>query len=254
VAALLIIGVALNKGKGLKISKTFRPPPKEVPGMDGGSEKNKGNVGGGKVEPWEKPWEKPEGFKIIGLIFFGRPSVVAILDCYLRKNLVSNGGWLDEVHFVVNTKKEEDITYLDGLVEGEALYTKIVIPKLGYNEVWAGGVDKENMYIKIDDDIVGLCLLQSVKVLYGWLTEGECRSTSTRKLSLTLSTLNSSTRNPSTWLPTSSTAPKQDGYITASAPFTPTSLNWNPHRTPAQSPKDRLHGEHQNCQNGKAIL
>ncbi|KAL6721411.1 hypothetical protein ACLMJK_000514 [Lecanora helva] len=148
VAALLVVGVALNKGKGFKIPKpSFSPSKPETPQVGGGSSKKESE---GKV----KHWEKPKDFKIIGLIFFGRPSVVAILDCYLKRNLVTNGGWLDEVRFVVNTKKEDDIAYLDELVTGESLYKKIVIENMGYNEVWEHGVDHENMFIKIDDDIV----------------------------------------------------------------------------------------------------
>ena len=138
----------MNKGKGFKIPKpSFRPSKPEEPqlGSGGSKDANKGEV---------KHWKKPEGFKIIGLIFFGRPPVVAILDCYLKKNLIANGGWLDEVRFVVNTQKEEDIAYLDELVAGEELYKKIVIENMGYNEVWEHGVDSENMFIKIDDDIV----------------------------------------------------------------------------------------------------
>lgn len=143
-AALLIVGVALNRGAGFKIRRPggFTHPSHPRPPSDSGE--------GGTV----RTWEKPEGFKIIGLVFFGRPSVVAILDCYLKKNLVTYGGWLDEVHFVVNTEKEEDIAYLDELIETEGLYKKIVISSLGYNEVWKEGVESENMYIKIDDDIV----------------------------------------------------------------------------------------------------
>ncbi len=69
-------------------------------------------------------FEKPAEFKIIGLIFFGRPPNIAILDCYLKKNLVTNGGFLDEVHFVVNTDKKQDIKYLDKLVKTDKLYKK----------------------------------------------------------------------------------------------------------------------------------
>lgn len=158
-AALLVVGVALNRGAALKI----RPPGGLSHPSDPPSPSNGGM--GGKNETSDKPedfkgetikmWEKPEGFNIIGLIFFGRPSVVAILDCYLKKNLVTRGGWLDEVHFVVNTDREEDIEYLDKLMETEALYKKIIISNLGYNEVWKEGVEEGNMYIKIDDDIVG---------------------------------------------------------------------------------------------------
>ena len=137
VAALLLIGVGINRGRGFRLTKD--PPylpPSRAPD-----------------EP-VKPWTKPGEFKIIGLIFFGRPSVVAILDCYLKRNLVSNGGWLDEVHFVVNTKKEDDINYLEELIKTNDLYKKIIIPSLGYNEVWGNAVERNIMYIKIDDDIV----------------------------------------------------------------------------------------------------
>ncbi|KAL9575939.1 MAG: hypothetical protein Q9212_007541 [Teloschistes hypoglaucus] len=99
-------------------------------------------------------FEKPVDFKIIGLIFFGRPPNIAILDCYLKKNLVTNGGFLDEVHFVVNTDKEQDIKYLDKLVKTSKLYTKVILPELGYKSVWEHSVEPEHMYIKIDDDMV----------------------------------------------------------------------------------------------------
>ncbi len=99
-------------------------------------------------------WQKPKDFKIIGLIFFGRPPVVEILDCYLKKNLASNGGFLDEVHWVVNTDKAQDIQYLDDLLETSDAYKKITIPSLGYNSVWEHAVEHGHMYIKIDDDMV----------------------------------------------------------------------------------------------------
>lgn len=100
------------------------------------------------------PWEKPTGFKIIGLIFFGRPPVVAILDCYLKRNLVTNGGFLDEVLFVENTKNEEDLQYLHELVKNEPLYRSLHLDTLGYDSVWEHAVDDKNLFIKIDDDIV----------------------------------------------------------------------------------------------------
>lgn len=99
-------------------------------------------------------WDKPKGFKIIGLVFFGRPSVVAVLDCYLKKNLVSNGGFLDEIHWVVNTDDPDDIHYLDNLVKTSEKYKKVVLPSLGFNSIWKHAVEKEHMYIKIDDDMV----------------------------------------------------------------------------------------------------
>ena len=117
--------------------------------------------GSGSGKPGsEGRWTKPKGFKIIGLIFFGRPDTVSILDCYLRKNLLSNGGWLDEVHFVINTDKKDDIEWLDTMIPEVKEYKKIetdskefTIQKEGYNSGWATCNDKD-MYIKIDDDIV----------------------------------------------------------------------------------------------------
>ena len=104
-----------------------------------------------------RPWTKPIGFKIIGLLFFGRRSTVSILDCYLQKNLEKNGGWLDEVHFVVNTEEKADIKWLDKLVKKTKQYKKIEIEavkgKDGYDAIWAT-CEKQNVYIKIDDDIV----------------------------------------------------------------------------------------------------
>ena len=108
----------------------------------------------------DKKWTKPKGFKIIGLIFFGRPDTVSILDCYLRKNLVRNGGWLDEVHFVINTNKTDDIEWLNTILPEVKEYKKVemkskdfTIQKEGYNGGWETCNDKD-LYIKVDDDIV----------------------------------------------------------------------------------------------------
>lgn len=222
IAALLMIGVAWNKGAGIKIPKLIKPSPSAAPALPETSEtpdgphhpkepledisselpgdlptpspqtsaisaenslalENEGQVqtsatfeaqstsdaaalsststshasyaSSTLAATLKDGWEKPSGFKIIGLIFFGRPPVVDILDCYLKKNLVSNGGWLDEVHFVVNTMKEKDIAYLDMLIETADEYKKKTLKSLGYNEIWKT-VEPEHMYIKIDDDIV----------------------------------------------------------------------------------------------------
>lgn len=109
-------------------------------------------------DPSATIWVKPEGFKIIALIFYGRPETVSILDCYMKQNLVSNGGFLDEVHWAVNTDKEKDLKYLDGLVETSEYYKKIVLPGLGFESIWKNAVTKGNLYIKIDDDIVSWVL------------------------------------------------------------------------------------------------
>lgn len=115
-------------------------------------------------DPSATTWVKPEGVKIIALIFYGRPETVSILDCYMKQNLASNGGFLDEVHWAVNTDNEKDLKYLDGLVETSEEYKKIVLPGLGFESIWKNAVTKGNLYIKIDDDIVS-CLLAPVSNL-----------------------------------------------------------------------------------------
>lgn len=122
-------------------------------------------------------WVKPEGVKIIALIFYGRPETVSILDCYMKQNLVSNGGFLDEVHWAVNTDNEDALKYLDGLIESSEEYKKVVLPGLGFDSVWEHAVIKGNLYIKIDDDIVS-----SVLIHLSNLTITRDRSTSTRML------------------------------------------------------------------------
>jgi hypothetical protein len=57
--------------------------------------------------------ERPKDTRIIGLIFFGRRDRASILDCYLKNNLVSSGGWLDEVVWGVNTNDTGDLAYPD---------------------------------------------------------------------------------------------------------------------------------------------
>ena len=99
-------------------------------------------------------WSKPEGFKIIGLVFFGRRATLEILDCYLKKNLVSNGGYLDEVQFVAVKATEEDLAWLDQLLLSTNEYQKIVEKEMSYEKVWNNIVERKHMYIKIDDDLV----------------------------------------------------------------------------------------------------
>ncbi|KAL8755457.1 MAG: hypothetical protein Q9199_003641 [Rusavskia elegans] len=76
-----------------------------------------------------------------------------MLDCYLKKNLVTHGGFLDEVLFAVNTDNKADIKYLHQLIKTNKLYKKITLPngKPGYKEAWKYSVVPEHMYIKIDE-------------------------------------------------------------------------------------------------------
>ncbi len=77
-----------------------------------------------------------------------------ILDCHLKKNLVSNGGYLNEVQFVAVKATEEDIAWLDQLLLSADEYQKIVMKHMSYEKVWNNTVERKHMYIKIDDDLV----------------------------------------------------------------------------------------------------
>ncbi|KAF2140305.1 uncharacterized protein K452DRAFT_253054 [Aplosporella prunicola CBS 121167] len=100
-------------------------------------------------------WPKPKDFRIVGLVFFGRPVSVSILDCYLKRNLASNGGFLDEVIFLARTQDEEHLAWLDKLLETEPAYTRVNLEFEGIDYATAYDVcENGTMYIKMDDDLV----------------------------------------------------------------------------------------------------
>lgn len=99
---------------------------------------------------------KPQGIKIIGLVFFGRKDRVQILKCFLERNLVEHGGWLDEVHWIRNTGIEHDVKYLHELVASNAAYKEVEIKEtgfVGYGIAWTT-IQPGAIYVKIDDDVV----------------------------------------------------------------------------------------------------
>lgn len=134
-------------------SKPIPSPGVIHPGAIPGSSNYSSNLALKKANSSQK-WTKPENLKIIALIFYGRPETVSILDCYMKQNLVSNGGFLDEVHWAVNTDNQDSLNYLDELVKTSNGYKKIVLPSLGFESIWEHSVERGNLYIKIDDDIV----------------------------------------------------------------------------------------------------
>ncbi|KAI1758736.1 hypothetical protein GGR53DRAFT_516081 [Hypoxylon sp. FL1150] len=103
-------------------------------------------------------WKKPAGIKIVALIFYGRKRTVDFLDCYLLQNLAANGGYLDEIRFMVHTNKEEDVTYLKGLVSKRDEHYNIVeagpCEGTSYGCIWDSVVEDNTIYIKIDDDVI----------------------------------------------------------------------------------------------------
>ncbi|KAM0501541.1 hypothetical protein ACHAP8_004529 [Fusarium lateritium] len=106
-------------------------------------------------------WEKPKGVeKVMGLVFYGRRQSVSILDCYLKRNLVKNGGLLDGVIFVERTKDPQDLDLLQKLLESEDMYQKWQV-EMSDDDNFSSGfgnsydrVEDDVMYVKIDDDIV----------------------------------------------------------------------------------------------------
>ena len=104
------------------------------------------------------PILKPINFKIIGIVFFGRRDTLSVLECYLRANLVSHGGFLDEIHFVVNTGNEDDIAWLAKMVTQVKDYKRVELKEDGFtqnfNSIYAQSIERDHMYIKIDDDLV----------------------------------------------------------------------------------------------------
>ncbi|KAM5342788.1 hypothetical protein ACJ41O_013754 [Fusarium nematophilum] len=106
-------------------------------------------------------WRRPaEISKVMGLVFFGRRQSVSILDCYLKRNLVKNGGMLDGVIFVERTQDPKDLELLANLLESEEAYEKWQIEMSDEDNFTSGfgnsydKVEDNVLYVKIDDDIV----------------------------------------------------------------------------------------------------
>ncbi|KAH7459371.1 hypothetical protein FOMA001_g20042 [Fusarium oxysporum f. sp. matthiolae] len=105
-----------------------------------------------------KPLVKPEGVIVSGFVFYGRKSRVSSMRCYLERNLVDNGGWLDEVLWVANTENEGDLHYLDEIIASNPTRYKKIIPEkplstYTYYKAWQL-LERGKYYVKIDDDIL----------------------------------------------------------------------------------------------------
>ncbi|OCT51214.1 hypothetical protein CLCR_08554 [Cladophialophora carrionii] len=101
-------------------------------------------------------FDKPDDVKVIGLVFFGRKSRVEILRCYLERNLVDHGGWLDEIHWVKNTDNSDDLKYLEEILASSPRYKTVELEGVGfvgYGQAW-GKLERGSLYVKIDDDVV----------------------------------------------------------------------------------------------------
>lgn len=99
---------------------------------------------------------KPAGLKVIAMVFYGRRDRSQILNCFLMRNLVDHGGWLDEVHWIRNTDDQQDLEYLDQLLTYSPRYKQFLQEQTkdqGYSDAWSK-LEPGHIYVKIDDDVV----------------------------------------------------------------------------------------------------
>jgi hypothetical protein len=98
--------------------------------------------------------------------------VIDLLDCYLYENLVKQGGYLDEVHFIEHTRSQDDIDWLHNLVNATEGYKSFEVGPgcrddpdrfdCRYERIWERfATDDDIIYIKIDDDMVRMALAPS---------------------------------------------------------------------------------------------
>lgn len=74
----------------------------------------------------------------------------------LQRNLVENGGILDEIVFLAKTNDEDDLAYLEDLIQKNPKYSAQYHNETGLNfSKMYGSCVKGNIYVKIDDDVVG---------------------------------------------------------------------------------------------------
>lgn len=93
------------------------------------------------------------------MVFAGRKEYVSILDCYLQRNLVRNGGWLDEVMWIMHGNTTADIVYVNDLTDNVPEYTRHdIYPEAEDAPRPFGEAYKlcqpGTYYVKIDDDVV----------------------------------------------------------------------------------------------------
>ena len=83
--------------------------------------------------------------------------------------MVDNGGWLDEIHWVQNTNKKDDLEYLEEILASSSKYKKIDLTGegvgfVGYANAW-GHLERGKLYFKIDDDVVRLHFQDTMTVV-----------------------------------------------------------------------------------------
>lgn len=72
-----------------------------------------------------------------------------------QRNLVKNGGILDEVIWLQRTQNQADLAFLDKLIHSEAGYSRVDVQHSDGNYASAyDGIEDDVLYVKVDTDIV----------------------------------------------------------------------------------------------------
>lgn len=95
--------------------------------------------------------DRPKDKKVVALLFAGRKHYVQILECYMRRNLVKNGGWLDSVVWIIHTQVQNDIDFLEKVINEVPEYSQHIVQT--YDKAYLN-LDPDTTYVKIDDDVV----------------------------------------------------------------------------------------------------
>lgn len=104
-------------------------------------------------QAWQSRSVKPDSVQLSAIVFYGRRHHVRVLDKYLKQNLVSVGGLLQEVLWFVHTEDHEDIHWLNQtLLPSEPHYYKAATS--GDFASFYRELEDSRYYIKFDDDIM----------------------------------------------------------------------------------------------------
>ncbi|OKL62467.1 hypothetical protein UA08_02696 [Talaromyces atroroseus] len=100
-------------------------------------------------------FEKPKGLNVVAVVSYRSLERTSVLDCYLQRNLVENGGLLDEVVFIPETAEPMHLEWLDETVNKSDSYS--IQPswqELPFLNNDGESNKSHHLYVKIDGDVV----------------------------------------------------------------------------------------------------
>ncbi|DBA90473.1 TPA: hypothetical protein ACH3X1_003737 [Trebouxia sp. C0004] len=102
-----------------------------------------------------RPWLKASKVRVSAVAFYGRRRYVRILDKYIKQNLISAGGLLEEVLWIVRTDDPDDLNWLEQtlLPSEPKCYKRMQSSGKGFANHYRQ-LASDTYYIKLDDDIV----------------------------------------------------------------------------------------------------